>query len=110
MYGAVIWDHLFGLPGELRREFSRTAAGLTLELDYLAHEKVLLSSRLDQLWAGGLREERRDGSVLSLQAKFYPWQNIAFFARDSVNLQSFVQESPLRNWRNQFLVGVDWDF
>jgi len=110
VYGAVIWDQLFGLPGELRREFSRTAAGLTLELDYLIHEKVLLSSRFDQLWAGGLREERRDGSVLSLQAKFYPWQNIAFFARDSVNLQSFVQESPLRNWRNQFLVGVDWDF
>jgi len=110
VYGAVIWDQLFGLPGELRREFNRTAAGLTLELDYLVHEKVLLSSRFDQLWAGGLREERLDGSVLSLQAKVYPWQNIAFFARDSVNLQSFVEESPLRNWRNQFLVGVDWDF
>jgi len=45
-----------------------------------------------------------------LQAKFYPGQNIAFFVRDSVNLRSFVDESPLRNWRNQLFVGIDWDF
>jgi len=45
-----------------------------------------------------------------VQAKFYPWQNIAFFVRDSVNLLSFIEESPLRNWRNQVFVGIDWDF
>ena len=44
------------------------------------------------------------------QAKVYPWQNIAFFVRDSVNLQSVVERSPLRNWRNQLFVGIDWDF
>jgi len=110
VYGALIWDRLYGLPGGLRRDVDRTAAGLSVEVDYLLHEKILLSSRFDQLWAGGLREEKRDGSVLSLQAKFYPWQNVAFFVRDSVNVRSFVEESPLRNWRNQLFVGIDWDF
>ena len=110
VYGALIWDRLYGLPGGLRRDVDRTAAGLSVEVDYLLHEKILLSSRFDQLWAGGLREEKRDGSVLSLQAKFYPWQNVAFFVRDSVNVRDFVEESPLRNWRNQLFVGIDWDF
>ena len=110
VYGAVIWDRLYGLPGELRGGFDRSATGLTIQADYLVHEKVMLSSRFDQLWAGGLKDERRDGSVLSLQAKFYPWQNIAFFVRDSVNLRSFVDNSPLRNWRNQVFIGIDWDF
>jgi hypothetical protein len=110
IYGAVIWDQLYGVPRELNSVFDRTATGLTIQADYLIHEKILLSSRFDQLWAGGLKGEKRDGSVLSLQAKFYPWQNIAFFVRDSVNLRSFVEESPLRNWRNQVFVGIDWDF
>jgi len=110
VYGAVIWDRLYGLPGELRGTFDRTATGLTIQADYLVHEEVMLSSRFDQLWAGGLKDEKRDGSVLSLQAKFYPWQNIAFFVRDSVNLRSFVEDSPLRNWRNQLFIGIDWDF
>ena len=110
LYGALIWDRLYGLPGELRGNFDRTATGLTIQADYLVHEKVMLASRFDQLSAGGLKDERRDGSVLSVQAKFYPWQNIAFFVRDSVNLRSFVEESPLRNWRNQLFIGIDWDF
>jgi len=110
VYGAVIWDRLYGLPDELRGSFDRTATGLTIQADYLVHEKVMLSSRFDQLWAGGLKDEKRDGSVLSVQAKFYPWQNIAFFVRDSVNLRSFVEDSPLRNWRNQLFIGIDWDF
>src|SRR5437867_1306386 len=110
VYGALIWDRLYGLPGALTRDFERTAAGLTFEIDYLLHEQVLLSTRFDQLWAGGLREDKRDGSVLSLQAKFYPWQNVAFFARDSVNARSLVEERSLRNWRNHLFVGIDWDF
>jgi hypothetical protein len=110
VYGAVIWDRLFGVPRGLEHDFDRTAAGLTLEVDYLVHEKLPLSSRFDQLWAGGLRNQKRDGSVISLQTKFYPWQNVAFFIRDSVNLRSVVEESPLRNWRNQLFVGIDWDF
>jgi hypothetical protein len=110
VYGAVIWDRLYGVPGELRGTFDGTATGLTIQTDYLVHEKLMLSSRFDQLWAGGLKDEKRDGSVLSFQAKFYPWQNIAFFVRDSVNLRSVVEDSPLRNWRNQLFVGIDWDF
>ena len=110
VYGALIWDRLFGLPGDLRGDFDRTAAGLTFEIDYLVHEQVMLSSRFDQLWAGGLLTEKRDGSVLSLQVKYYPWQNIAFFVRDSVNLRGFEEENPLRSWRNQLFVGIDWAF
>src|SRR6058998_1597455 len=110
VYGAVIWDRLYGLPGALRGTFDGTATGLTIQADYLVHEKVMLSSRFDQLWAGGLKDEKRDGSVLSVQVKFYPWQNIAFFVRDSVNLRGFVDDSPLRNWRNQLFIGIDWDF
>jgi len=110
VYGAVFWDRLYGLPDELRGSCDRTATGFTIQADYLVHEKVMLSSRFDQLWAGGLKDEKRDGSVLSVQAKFYPWQNIAFFVRDSVNLRSVVEDSPLRNWRNQLFLGIDWDF
>jgi hypothetical protein len=110
VYGALIFDRLSGLPGDLGREVDRSAAGLTVQVDYLVHEKVMLSSRFDELSAGGLKDDKRDGSVLSLQAKFYPWQNIAFFMRDSVNLLSVVEGNALRSWRNQLFVGVDWDF
>ncbi|MGH7391805.1 MAG: hypothetical protein ACREM3_20470 [Candidatus Rokuibacteriota bacterium] len=110
VYGALILDRLYRLPDELGAEFDRDAAGLTIQADFLAHEKVLLSGRLDQLWAGGLKDDKRDGTVFSAQVKFYPWQNIAFFVRDSVNLRSVVAENPLRSWRNQLFVGIDWDF
>jgi len=110
VYGALIWDRIYNLPQELEGRFDRTAAGLTIQADYLAHEKVLLSTRFDQLWAGGLKDVKRDGSVLTLQARYYPWPNIAFFVRDSVNLRTFESGSPMRNWRNQLFVGIDWDF
>jgi hypothetical protein len=110
VYGSVIWDRVLGLPADMRREFDRTAAGLTLQVDYLAHETVMLSTRFDQMWAGGLREEKQDGTVLTAQVKYYPWPNIAFFVRDSVNLRKFHENNPLNSWKNQVLVGIDWDF
>lgn len=110
VYAALIVDRVYRLPGALEDEFDRDAAGLTVQADYLLHPAVLLSSRLDQLWAGGLRDARRDGTVLSVQVKYYPWQNIAFFVRDSVNLRAFDEHNPLRSWRNQLLAGIDWDF
>jgi hypothetical protein len=110
VYGALIWDRLYGVPRDLKSEFDRTGTGLSVQADYLVHETVMLSSRIDQLWAGGLRDDRLDGTVLSVQAKFYPWQNIAFFVRDSVNLRTFHEDNALRSWRNQLFVGIDWDF
>ncbi len=110
VYGAFIVDHLYGLPGELRSDFDVSAAGLTLEVDYLIHEQVMLSGRVDQLWAGGLKDQKMDATVVSFQAKYYPWQNIAFFVRDSVNLRKFHGDNPLRSWKNQLFVGIDWDF
>src|SRR3989442_5480502 len=53
----------------LRGTFDRTAAGLTIQADYLVHEKVMLSSRFDQLWAGGLKDEKHAGSVLSVRSE-----------------------------------------
>jgi len=110
VYGALIWDRMYGLPSELRGEFDRTAMGLTVQADYLVHENVLVSSRFDQLWAGGLKDEKLDGTVLTAQIRYYPWQNIAFFVRDSVNLRKFHEDNPLRSWRNQLFVGIYWDF
>ncbi len=110
VYGALIWDRIYNLPRDLAGRFDRTAAGLTIQADYLAHDQLMLSTRFDQLWAGGLKDEKRDGSVLTLQAKYYPWPNIAFFVRDSVNLRTFESGSPMRSWRNQMFAGIDWDF
>ena len=110
VYGAFIVDRVYRLERELRSDFDVSAAGLTLEIDYLIHEKVMLSGRFDQLWAGGLKEQKKDATVVSFQAKYYPWQNIAFFIRDSVNLRKFYEDNPLRSWKNQLFVGIDWDF
>ncbi|HSF30491.1 MAG TPA: hypothetical protein VLK82_08480 [Candidatus Tectomicrobia bacterium] len=110
VYGSVIWDHVFNLPGPLKSEFDRTATGLSVQVDYLILEPIMLSTRFDQLWAGGLRDEKRDGTVWSFQVRYYPWPNISFFARDSYNLRAFVHDNPLRSWRNQFFVGIDWDW
>ena len=110
VYGALIWDRLFNLPDGLGNSFDRTAAGLTLAFDYLIHEQVMLSTRFDQLWAGGLRDQKHDGSVMSFQAKYFPWQNIAFFVRESVNLRKTIEENALRGWRHQLALGIDWDF
>jgi len=110
VYGALIRDQVFDLPSGLGGQFDRTATGLTLALDYLAHEQVMLSTRFDQLWAGGLTDQKEDGSVLSFQVKYFLWQNIAFFVRDSVNLLSTIEDNPLRQWRNQVVLGIDWDF
>jgi len=62
VYGALIWDRLFNLPDGLGNSFDRTAAGLTLAFDYLIHEQVMFSTRFDQLWAGGLRDQSRMGA------------------------------------------------
>jgi hypothetical protein len=110
VYGALIWDRIYGLPSELRREFDRTATGLTVQADYLVHEEVLLSGRFDQLWAGGLRDDKLDATVFTAQVRYYPWQNVAFFLRDSVNLRSFREGNPLRSYTNQVFAGVDWNF
>jgi hypothetical protein len=110
VYGAFIWDQLYGLPGALKRNFDRTAMGLSLQIDYLVLEPLLASFRFDHLWTGGLREQRRDASVVTFQLRYYPWPNIAFFVRDSVNVLGVVADNPLRNWRNQLVVGIDWDF
>ncbi len=110
VYGSFMLDRVLGLPRDIRRDFDRDAAGLSVEVDYLAHDTIMLSTRFDQMWAGGLREQKQDGTVVSAQVKYYPWPNIAFFVRDSVNLRKFHAGNPLNSWKNQVFVGIDWDF
>jgi hypothetical protein len=47
VYGAMIWDRVYNLPGQLKNEFDRTAAGLSVQVDYLALDSVMLSNRFD---------------------------------------------------------------
>jgi hypothetical protein len=47
VYGAMIWDRVYNLPGQLKNEFDRTAAGLSVQVDYLALDSVMLSTRFD---------------------------------------------------------------
>src|SRR2546430_16484042 len=54
VYGALIWDQLYGLPGDLRSDFDRTATGPSGQADHLVQETGMVSSRFDQRWAGGL--------------------------------------------------------
>jgi hypothetical protein len=109
LYGAVLWDRIPGLPGETRAEFDDTAVGLTAEGDFLASDRLLLSVRYDQLNAGGFKTQKTNGKMLTGQARYYLRDNLAFFLRDSVNVEK-VDADPLRSVRNLVAFGADLDF
>lgn len=109
LYGALIWDRIEGLPDGIRDEFDPKAAGLTVQGDYLASDRALISLRYDQLNGGGLAGERSDGKVLTAQMRYYLRENVSFYLRDSYNLET-VNDEPLRNFRNLIAFGVDLDF
>jgi hypothetical protein len=109
LYGAVIWDAISHLPAGISSPFDRTAYGVTVEGDYLAADRWLLSLRYDRLGAGGFVNQKADGQTITAQARFYLRDNIAFYLRDSYNLES-VNANALRNFRNAVALGVDVDF
>lgn len=109
LYGAFIWDKLKTLPEGLKSEFNKDASGFTIEGDYLATDRVLLSLRYDQLNSGGLVSEKVDGKVLTGQARYYLRDNFSFSLRDSYNMED-VSDNPLQNFRNFIAFGLDFDF
>lgn len=109
LYGAFIWDKIRHLPAETLATFDDTAFGFTIEGDYLASDKLMLSARYDQLDAGGFTSQKADGKVLTLQARYYVRDNFSLYLRDSHNLEK-VSSNPLQNFRNLVALGVDFDF
>ena len=120
VYAAWVNDRLdFTLPaGGLpsRSEWDDTAWGFSLEADWLASQKWLLSARYDVMDAGGLlrlptgaRGPVEDAAWLALQGKYYVHPNVGLYARDHFNLRS-SGVSPPRNLRNALLFGVDMAF
>jgi hypothetical protein len=109
LYGAIIWDMIHHLPAAIGRPFDRNAYGLTVEGDYLATDRLLLSVRYDQLDAGGFVDQRADGRVLTFQSRFYARDNFSLYLRDSVNIAK-VGGNALQSFRNLIAAGVDFDF
>lgn len=109
LYGAVIWDRVGNLSGTLSPRFDDTALGVTVEGDYLASDPVLLSARYDQLDAGGFINEKADGKLLTLQARYFVRDNVSFALRGSYNLEG-VGSNPIRNFQHLVALAVDLDF
>ena len=109
LYGAFIWDDIKDLSPATKAIFDNKASGLTVELDTIVTNWLLASVRYDYLNAGGFFAMKQNNSVLGLQLKFYPWDNIGLFIRDDINLRG-AADNPIQNLRNTFLVGVDLAF
>lgn len=109
LYGAIMWDEIRNLPAVVSGPFDRTAYGVTVEGDCLAADRWLLSIRYDRLNAGGFVSQKANGQTITAQARFYLRDNIAFYVRDSYNLES-AGTNALRNFRNVTALGVDVAF
>ncbi len=110
LYGAVIWDRLDDLPGQTLGVFDDEAFGYTVETDYLASDRLLLSLRYDQLNAGGFLSQRANGTVVTVQSRYYLRDNLSFYVRDSYNLKGKNSANPLQSFSNLIAFGVDLDF
>ncbi len=108
VYGAVIRDQLRELPDGIA-PFDDRALGVTVQADWLATDAWLWSLRYDRLDAGGFIDQRADGSVLSLQGRYYLRDNLSLWLRDSYNAGD-VSANPLQNFRHLFTAGLDLVF
>ncbi len=109
LYGAFIWDEVQDLPASTKGLFEEKAFGMTIEADYLAFDKVMLMARYDALNAGGFLNQKADGRVISLQARYYLRDNLGLYIRDSFNL-SGISDNPLQGFKNLIFIGVDYDW
>jgi len=116
IYGMFTIDRISDLPaGAFEQNFDATATGLTIQADILATDRLLLSTRFDNLDAGGVKINpmtkktvRTSNTLLAFQAKYYLRTNLALYVRDDVNLRDAKGgTSAPRNFRNAFLVGAD---
>jgi hypothetical protein len=111
VYGAFVIDHVTDLPAAIAPNFDDTATGLTIEADVIATDRILLSMRYDHMDGGGTRATKKSNSLLALQMKYFLRSNIAIYLRDDVNLQAAEGgASGVRNFRNGWFVGADFDF
>ena len=106
LYGAFIWDALKGVPRTAG--FEDSASGLTVEGDYLATDRMLLSLRYDHLNSGGVAVQKVDGRVITAQTRYYMRDNFSFYLRDSYNVDS-ASYNGLRNFKNLIAFGLDFD-
>jgi len=109
VYGAVIWDRLYGLRGAAR-DLRGTATGLTIQADYLVHEKLMLSSRFDQLWAVWPQDEKQTAPCCPYRQSSIPGRTSPSSSANSVNLRSVVEDSRCGTGAIKLFVGIDWDF
>ncbi len=110
LYGAYIADKVEStdkIPMMMRPNFDEDAWGLTVELDILAREWLMLSTRFDHMNAGGMKAVKANNTVLGLQAKFYPVDNFGFIIRNDINLEDDGVH-PLQRTRNSFMVGAEF--
>ncbi len=106
LYGAFIQDTIKADPATLVG-FDPKANGLTIEADYLITDQILGSLRYDHLHAGGLNAEKSDGSLITVQGRYSPRENLWFYLRDSVNTKKV---NSIADFRNQIAFGVDFLF
>ena len=109
IYGAFIVDKIKDLPAETLDVFDEEAKGLTVEVDFIASDALLISVRYDQLDAGGFVSQKAQGKVLTGQLRHYLRDNFSFYLRDSYNVEE-VTSNPLQSFRNLVTLGVDMDF
>ena len=100
LYGTYITDTLQNLPDTISSDFDKNAAGVTLEADYLATDRNLVSLRYDNLHAGGT-SDKQDESVFTLQIRYYLRDNFSFYLRNSINTESV---------KNAIASGLFFDF
>lgn len=108
IYGAYVMDTLQNLPDNVQSGFDNRAEGFTIEGDYLTTDRLLLSLRLDHLRAGGT-SDRQDGSLVTLQSRYYLRDNFSFYLRNTINTKA-VTNNPIRNFKNLIASGLNFDF
>ncbi|MBI3358371.1 MAG: hypothetical protein HY037_02110 [Nitrospirae bacterium] len=101
LYGAYVEDTLQNLPSAISSDFDKNAAGFTVEGDYLTTDRLLLSLRYDHLRSGGT-SERQDGSIFTLQSRYYLRDNFSFYLRNSTTTE-FAS-------KNLIASGLSFDF
>lgn len=109
LYGAFIWDEILDLPPSAKGVFEEKAYGMTIELDYLAFDKLMLMARYDGMNAGGFLNQKADGKVIHLQARYYVRDNLGMYIRDSYNLAG-ISDNALQGFKNLVAIGVDFDW
>ncbi|MFQ5543137.1 MAG: hypothetical protein ACE5FY_02150, partial [Nitrospiria bacterium] len=108
IYGAYIQDKI-ELEHTPSSPFDVDASGLTVEADYLITDQTMLVARYNQMDAGGFVQHKTDGENMTLMVRYYIRDNLGIYVGGTRNLKA-VNKNPIRNYRNLYVLGVDWDW